>query len=564
MAKRALPEEPNGVVDLTEVQPPPKKKVRVHVHEQRVAKREQAIAEKPFAEVGDGLIDAIVDDAWGVVGRSFFFGLADMRAILAITGYAGRVEEDGHLFNAEAIRYPVARLLAMVNRAFNAAIKKAVPDLPSLNMHPSPSPIWMAWYVWMAGARTMKKGNFTTYAAEAGKTCFNNLSYRSANTLLSQGKVVRHMKEVTHMIHIPRLMQAAAIHFRHATNVNLFYDEANPGSFATFGENELFAYYCLTKQEGRVPAENMQKDAFVVKMIEMAQRVDQLPPLITIQPRHLQAACLNGRIPIMDAVWKKKDQTPDTDDRILAAWQSLFNSPIGADSVEAHAWLHARAPIGPGVGNRELRPMSTTSIAWFYSLEPGPAWPELKVRDVPSAGMFCEMLRQRERRALPIVWYALGSSYRLKDEAKTTVLPVQLTLPEMQLVLRLAIPAGKGLDYTVRLWLFDGLPALTSPDVVNAVLAALYPPRDIELEFGEKDERLVELPKALYRKGLTTFSPVIRTIFDVIGNPEQIRAAYGRMAAAGLPDGLEKPYADECAALFLEAAAYIHSLSSSQ
>lgn len=550
MSKRAAPAD--GEL-------PAPKRARSHVQEQRAAKRAEVLAEKAFVGAGGILLDTLMLDIGGVVGRAYSFDAADERGIHAIA-WDPLYRSVPDVINADALRYPVARLLAMVNKSFNAVIKAQMPDLPSLTAHSyeGSSRIWLAWYAWFAGSRTMKKSMFTrTNNARfyLGRNYLTNLSYASKTTLLGRPmKAAFHVKDTAHVV---RVMLAAAIHFGHATNINLFYNEQSRNSMVVEADAMMHAYYHLAGDRDRLPhgaAYDLDVLLQVVKTARSAAQLiglDDSDRLASYGGFFFYAACVNGRIPIMAAVYAAMPDKKRAAIDPQLAWQALFDSAEGADSVASHDWLQTRLPIGSFDEDSEmdLCPRSPTSIAWYYALTPAPERTRLVTQvNVTHPRALAEVLRQRERRGLPLTWGAIEDARPVLFWPRATL--SEFTLDEIRLVLRASMsPENSRLKHRIMDWLYIGLAGVTSTEFARVVVDAMV----------ASSKTLILLPKTLMEHGLTTFAPVFPLVFDAISDPMDKLVAFGLMTAG--PAQTEEMGAVEAAkraVLFIKAAAYVN------
>jgi len=551
---------------------PSAKKLRPHVELRRDAVAHEAKAVDRFVHSAPADVDLttlLLDEMIMVIVRQEEYGAAQQRGICVLAD-AHPGEQD--IMNAEAIRFPLARLLGQCSRRLRGIMARTMPECISLAGHASPSPIWLAWYAWLAGTRHLQANYFTVlkgsdfYGRPGAPMIFRNLHYQGSgtgqlakrHTIFGKGGATQTAKIVHPLrggLTVPVLLQAAALYYRHETNARLFLHEATWMSRTGKYDDILRGFFLLRgiSRDGAVNDflqmfdDRRRTIAGAILCAHSADELDRLPWPDTISRYEWEAwaifACSNGDIGIMAAVWARKvpreeDEGFDMDEEHLfeeTVWYRLMASPRGADSLAAHAWLHERVPFPakppdePGSDRRNAFCIQTaTSIAWCYH-----HWRGIDVSivsfDCPTAlGRLLALAR--EDADIKIADAAFFTRESDCNDTRFTV--AQMPPADVTALMAHAPFTEKMLD-----WIRNGLPSVRSEATVRQLIAALYGADPCV------DEMVGHI--ADYYFAGRPFEPAIRAMFDHLiataKTPEQgkrsVHAALRFMAGCGTASG---------------------------
>lgn len=453
-----------------------------------VAQRQAAAAERkamreflgPAAKSGVDLIEVLLDDTLAEIGRSLVYDASDAMNIcwLALDHHE-RLPTTIYRLHADLIYHPVARLLAMCNKRLEGVMKRALPILVPLDRYPSKAGIHLAWYAWFAGTRLFRASMFAkhvgAYSPPLGRPLFESADGNHP-TLLGYKK----MKRVTwrgNESNLVVLLAAAAFYFGQEENKLLFLDQYASHSCA--GSSRVSN--CLRYNPRRALGYNYSivadhvafaPSANVINFDHVQQALwggywDAHRPASSSLADLVIALCINGRLDVMDSVWKRVISTERHVDAVTAntevttqAWRAFFCSPAGAASRESHDWLHARLPLTRASTEETQVYLTCTSDKWLRDHD-------LHTRTKVSFDPF--VYRSAFRCAL-----ASGASNVIGHGRIVTIVTpyvplAQLTLGELKRYIELATTADDGMMDG----LYEGMGAVQSIEAMRCIVGVL-------------------------------------------------------------------------------------------
>lgn len=352
------------------------------------------VAETP-AVVGMSLLDVLPEDMLAVIARTGECTAADHRALAQDIDASGQYPHKSDM-NLLALRFPIARQMAMCCRTLRDLVVRRVPEVISLIGHPYPSSIHMAWYAIMAGSRTLSTHNFIKGPAKfldpwtkefvEGMNIIGLCHARDMGrrrSIFDRGGETPEVRTLC-LDHVclrgaVTAMEAAAIYFRHDANARLFFDtdmEMTRVRRGNQNKSTTLRGYMLMRRRAKLLTKGIHCDDYCT-VVRLARSVDELERVFRSTSHRTKrcfsdhwnsmwlSACCNGALDVMQYVWARKPDNQNDAAFALDVWDRMCASPRGADSWAAHAWLYERVPFTPRTDGRDRLLLTATSIRFF-------------------------------------------------------------------------------------------------------------------------------------------------------------------------------------------------------